>query len=59
MLGRLFFHVHFSRDGENILYNEQELFGLKLGLRVWDVYPKFACRPLVGVVLRTVVHKGY
>lgn len=44
---------------EKILYNEQELFGMKLGLQVWDVSFKFACRPVVGIILRTVVYKGY
>lgn len=44
---------------EKLLYNEQEVFGMKLGLQIWDVFLKFACRPLVGIVLRAVVWKGY
>jgi len=44
---------------EKTLYNQQELFGMKLGLQVWDVCLKFVCRPSVGIVVGTVVYKGY
>lgn len=41
---------------EKALYNEQD--GM-LGSQIWDVCLKFACRPVVGMVLRAVVCDGY
>lgn len=43
---------------EMILYNEQEFLGM-LGSWIWDVCLKFACGPVVGMVLRAVVSDGY
>lgn len=43
---------------EKILCNEQELLGM-LGSQIWDVCIEFACRPVVGMVLRAVVCDGY
>lgn len=43
---------------EKVLYNEQELFGM-LGSHICLLCLEFACRPVVGTVLRAVVCDGY
>lgn len=57
LLGRLSMFTS-AEMVEKILYDEQELLGM-LGSQIWDVCLKFACTPVVSMVLRAVVCDGY